>query len=200
MPNTKHTKHTKNDDDVVNTPNAPYVTCHVTQEMIDLSLRKNSGHCMTADAIQLAFPGATNISVDIQTIRFSDNQRRLRYIYLTPRKVQQYIIDWDDGIKIPPFSFVLRGGHVTEMGTHVYNRIDLSSYGVRGAESAKHERTKNRKKLPVDAKLKQNRGLGGNIPTVVGGDEPPVSRYSLRREFGLRAFQRRHPLPEPSND
>jgi len=136
----------------------------VTAEHIEEGVRKSSSHCMTKEAIKSAIPDATRISVDIQTIRYTLYGRR--YTYLTPRSVQEAIIDWDGGILIEPFNFRFTGrAHIREVGP----RID---------ENAKR-------------RLVRREGTNkGHIPNVVGGRPIPLSSFSTRREFGLRAFRR----------
>src|SRR5688572_22178065 len=77
------------------TPRAPRVIVNVTQEMIDRSMVKDSSHCMIAETVRAAVPSAQYVAVDIQTIRFSDPKRRLRYTYLTPRIAQVPIVQFD---------------------------------------------------------------------------------------------------------
>jgi hypothetical protein len=43
---------------------------------------------MIAEAIKQAVPRATNVSVDLSTVRWTDPEKKLRYTYLTPRAAQ----------------------------------------------------------------------------------------------------------------
>lgn len=157
-------------------PKAPYIKVAVTADNISCSLKSNSSHCMTAVAVTVACNkrkiDCTHVSIDTQTIRFSDPAKGLRYVYLTPRVAQSAILQWDQGYKVEPFDFVLSGGAVHAM--NVSNAKD-----------------KHAKKIARTMKLKLKNprfrpGSSGKIPRVVGGREPPS--VSQRREFGLRAY------------
>jgi hypothetical protein len=78
----------------------------VTQEDIDQAVRSNSRKCAVAVALARTLPDATRISVDVQTVRFTDG-RGVRRIYLTPTAPERYLISFDAGDKIEPFSFGL---------------------------------------------------------------------------------------------
>src|SRR6266496_3380622 len=81
----------------------PRLQLDITQEMIDTAVPRDSGHCMIADAVKAAYPSATRISVDIQSIRFSDPLTDKRYVYLTPRTGQVALLEFDRGIHPVPF-------------------------------------------------------------------------------------------------
>jgi len=78
----------------------------VTQEDIDTALRKNSSRCVVATAIARTVPKATNVTVDVHSIRFTEGGRR--YTYLTPHPVMDYIVAFDAGDVLHPFTFRLR--------------------------------------------------------------------------------------------
>lgn len=151
---------------------SPRLLVEITQEHIDTSIPRDSGHCMIADAIHAVVPDATFIAVDLQTIRFSDPATGLRHIYLTPRRGQEALVKWDQGIKPQPFSFQLRGGQVRAMN--------------RGRNSGSR---KVRLVTPRD-------GSGGSVPEVHGGPLPPTAALASgprvpkgrRRAFGLRGL------------
>jgi hypothetical protein len=90
---------------------SPRVAITVTAEAIQNSVRRDSAHCMIADAIRHSQPGAHGISVDLQTVRWTNLRLGLRYVYLTPRTAQVALIDYDQGDYPKPFAFVLSGGH-----------------------------------------------------------------------------------------
>jgi hypothetical protein len=134
---------------------------------------------MIAEAIAAAVPQAKYISVDLATIRFTDPQAGMRYVYLTPRSAQEALLAFDQGEKVEPFKVTLQYAHV------------LASGNARKAR----------------AELKQNPAGGSTIPVRVGGKTPPqgplygeskdspvpsgaVTRTGRRREFGLRAIIR----------
>lgn len=78
----------------------------VRKEHIEGATKKDSHHCMIADAIKDKL-GAQYISVDTQTIRFTDPEHKERYFFLTPHVAQQMILKWDRGITVQPFAFEL---------------------------------------------------------------------------------------------
>ena len=86
-------------------------TVRVKRDNIDNAVVRNSSLCMTADAIQQAMPWAKHISVDTQSIRFSDPKSKKRFVFLTPANAQRAILEYDSGQKPAPFSFQLNLDH-----------------------------------------------------------------------------------------
>jgi len=88
------------------------MTIEVTEEDIRRAERNNSFHCVVAQAVARTITDATNVDVDTQSIRFSVPVSKdgtcERWLYWTPYRVQQYIIDFDAGEQIEPFAFQLR--------------------------------------------------------------------------------------------
>jgi hypothetical protein len=155
---------------------APRVKFHITQTIIDTAVRHSSGHCMVADAIRANVPGASHISVDLQTIRWSEKARGLRYTYLTPRIAQDALVKFDRGLQPKPFELSLRGAQVTTMHP--------GSKGKTGKKKQKPAHKLGRRKLSATrADLRD-----GKVPEIIGGKPPPRPHPSRRREFGLRAY------------
>ena len=151
---------------------APRPIISVLQEDIDLALPAESRHCMIQLAIQRQIPAANHIIVDIQTIRWSDRTKGLRYTYFTPAKVIATMVAWDEGMKPAPFEFELRGPQVTTM------RIRET---VRGRATGKAKliyKFGQRKRVAPEKTAMR--------ATVVGGKPPPITRFSNRRAFGSR--------------
>lgn len=175
--------------------NSPRVLVKVTQKNINEGVVADSGHCIVAEAVKAAYPEAKYVSVDVATIRFTDKQKGKRYVYLTPRRAQESIINFDQGLgdELKPFQMTLQGGQVYEIGGNSRNtRPRLVKHPQASSE--------------------------GNIPPVrVGGKLPPVGalsnsrrprkrtaagkkaqskagkktgRMGRRREFGLRAMSK----------
>lgn len=88
-------------------PRSPKVIIEVTREIIEESKTRSSSHCMIAEAVKASVPGAQSVAVDLQTIRWTDSARGLRYIYLTPRIGQVSLIDFDQGVTPEPFEMKL---------------------------------------------------------------------------------------------
>lgn len=150
----------------VGTPRSPRVMVAVTTEHIAEAVPRDSGHCMIAEAVKSAYPGAGRVSVDLQTIRFSDYSKGVRYTYLTPRVAQVALIQFDQGIRPEPIGFTLRQGLVTRAGR--------STGGA---------------KAP-DVLAKSDLRLEGSTSSIrrVGGRTPPVGAIGARRSFGLRSL------------
>jgi len=165
-------------------PRGPVVKIAVTQQQVKDAIRANSGHCMIAEAIIATVPNVdeNTVSVDLQTIRFTDKKKGLRYVYLTPRNAQATLVEFDQGIDPEPPTFTLRNAHVLRAGRSERQKKYYAKQKKAGA-------------LPKRAKLVSGEhgrksghaGGGENVPRVVGGKEPP--RSGVRREFGLRAYR-----------
>lgn len=102
----------------------PSVGIRVTEKQIATAIPKNSHHCMIADAVKVAIPEATNIYVDVQSIRYTDRKGRRRYVYLTPKLAQHAILAFDQGQKnkLKPFEFRIAQGYSKPMGWQAQHR------------------------------------------------------------------------------
>lgn len=78
----------------------------VSRSHIESARRKDSHHCMIADAIKEQL-NVQYISVDTQAIKFSDPKTGMRVTFLTPPAAQNSILRWDRGIEVQPFVFNL---------------------------------------------------------------------------------------------
>jgi hypothetical protein len=81
-------------------------TVEITEKDIERAKRNDSYICVVSQAIARCIPDATRIETDTQSIRFTRQGQRL--VYLTPYAVQGYVIAFDAGDPIQPFSFQLR--------------------------------------------------------------------------------------------
>lgn len=86
------------------------ILIHVDDEHIANAQRKNSHHCMIADALRSALPEAKFISVDLQSIRFSILEEKTRYFYFTPTIAQHALLKFDQGKQLRAFDFTMRSG------------------------------------------------------------------------------------------
>lgn len=159
-------------------PRGPQFFAQVTKDLIDSAVRGDSGHCMIAEAVKAARPEAEYVSVDIQTIRFSDRGKRLRYIYLTPRVAADAILDFDQGVSPEPFSFRLRNAHVLGMR----DRDGTVPNGLGKTHVARSDH---------DGPDGVPRLVGGQAPKKGALSFPPPRNTGRRREFGLRQMSRR---------
>lgn len=161
-------------------PRAPQLEVLVTEDHIAKALPRDSGHCMIADAVKAAFPWASRISVDLQTIRYSDIDKGFRYTYLTPRSAQVALVKFDQGLKPEPMRFRLRNGQVTRAGGNaVSDKVREKSRLYQQARRAEMKK----------ARLLDEAGPT-TVPRIVGGKTPPLAPLARRRSFGLRALER----------
>lgn len=187
-------------------PHAPRVTVEVDTSAIDDSVPRDSSHCMIAEAVRRSIPGAIRISVDLQTIRFSDPGKRLRYTYLTPRAAQVALVQFDSGIRPDPFAVRLVNGQVTAMGRPQTRTPQQEqerkehSRETRAAEARARAREAGQQELADDLSrttLRQAAGVGGGdngaVPVRTGGRTPPRMAFAARRTFGIRALERLDP-------
>jgi hypothetical protein len=194
---------------------APRVNLVITPELVADAIAEDSSHCMIAEAVKAALPYARWVSVDIQTIRFSDPQTRARYVYLTPRLGQSALVKFDAGEKVEPFRMQLRDPHITSMNPPRSQRKPAAEprteheRQVADAKRALLADARERKarsrggtspKLMSDDKRKPGpRGGGQPLPRLEGGNPPPTAALASgsgripagrRRQYGIRALDR----------
>jgi hypothetical protein len=147
-------------------------TVVVSKEMIAAASRRNSSHCMIAEAIKQTWPDIKFVSVDMQTIRFSDPERGERLFYLTPRKAQLALINFDQGNVVEDFSFVLRAPHISRMHKRV---------------RPLPEETFKEKRAPKETRrIVKTNGL--SITKTIGPNMPSY-RVGRRRMFGIKSIE-----------
>jgi hypothetical protein len=143
---------------------------YATEDLIANAMKKDSSHCVAAEAIKTAIPEARFVAVDIQTMRWSVPSMGKRYVQLTPWVVQDFIINWEEANRpnLQPFDFELRP--TMTIPIHYSNP----------------EEAKARRKRRLRAKRRLKRQSGRSVPHVESGRAPP--KVGRRREFGLRRF------------
>jgi hypothetical protein len=87
----------------------------IRKSHVNSAVKRDSRRCMIAMAIQDSIPWARHIIVDSQAIRFSDPSKDQRYIYLTPPRAQQALIDFDKDKLVKPFTVRLAQGYMRPM-------------------------------------------------------------------------------------
>lgn len=151
---------------------APRPFIRVTNDHIAPAVRRDSSHCMIQIAIEQQIPNAKAISVDLQTIRWSDPTVGKRYIWLTPRPAQEMLIafdrGWDDLIE--PIAFELRNAHVVPMRKTVVD-----------PETGKKKTTTLGKAKLVKA---PGQGTGGTL--IREGGKPPPLGPIANHPYGAR--------------
>jgi hypothetical protein len=149
----------------------------ITAEVIDAATEADSSHCMIADAIRAQVRGAQRIAVDLQSIRFTDPKRGVRYLYLTPARAQVALLRFDQGEPVEPF--VLKCPQPAQVTAAATRRVTTDDDGKKVEKRTSPSR---RKKVATARK--------GAQPTVTGGVLPPNGALSnargKRRSFGLR--------------
>lgn len=136
----------------------------ITQAIIDKAVRENSAHCVVADAVHQQIPGASMVDVDTQLVRFSLKEYGERLMYLTPRTVAEYVINFDAGDNIEPFSFTLQK--------------PAAIVAMKGS-------TRDRAQLP--SKPTVSKATAGSPATRIGGTVP--APFTRKRRFGLRGLR-----------
>jgi hypothetical protein len=173
-------------------PLAPRVNVKVLKEYINTAIRGDSSHCMGALGVEAALPyKPQRLAVDLQTIRWTDPALGLRYVYLTPRVMQEALLEFDEGINPDEFTFTLRHGQVTRAGNAALRakKARAKAKLAAGDPVVEEKKKKSGHRLPV-ARQRFLHGVAPNtsqLPHPQGGRRPPQLR--LRREFGLRAFR-----------
>lgn len=170
---------------------SPRIDIQVTQDVIDTAQRRDSSHCMIADAIQATVPDARYISVDLATIRFTDLAAGKRYVYLTPRPAQAALLAFDQGEKSEPFNFRIQSAHVLATGNARKARASLEPQQSPGSTSGTMPERRDGQSPPIGP-------LAGGAPTNrrdrrstgIGAGSPAAVRTGRRRQFGLRAVIR----------
>jgi hypothetical protein len=82
----------------------------VNAKTIRESTVADSHQCMIANTIAEQIPNAKYISVDTQSIRYTNVKTGRRHIYLTPPVAQKAILAFDAGKPVKPFTLSLNQG------------------------------------------------------------------------------------------
>jgi hypothetical protein len=148
----------------------------VTPEIIERACRRNSRHCMIAEAVKAQIPGATTVCVDMMTVRFSIPEKGLRYTYPTPALAQDALARFDRGLIVEPITVRLKNGQATSMVWH--EKQDD------GKRMQRQLHKLGRKKLRVTPA-----SGGTRIETeIVGGKPPPVQKPKHGSNSSIRVF------------
>ena len=171
-------------------PKGPRVRVKVQKELITKAIAANSSKCWIAESIKAQIPVATHVAVDLATTRFTDPERGLRYVYLTPYSAQLALLAFDEGKTPEPFAFLLKNAHVSRAkGQPRVPSRDPKITNRRTRENLKRRiKTAERAQQAVSGPATFGSSVGGAaVPARVGGRRPPQLR--MIRKFGIRAFR-----------
>lgn len=157
----------------------------VTQDIIENAIRRDSHACMIADAVRAAMGPNSRPSVDLASIRYTDYERGVRYIALTPPVAAAALVMFDQAMPLTPFTFNLRPIQVVRAGA--------AGRGITGRKSGSPTKSSPRGKNVPTGKAKAGIREGGGVPLIVGGTAPPLGPLSSKggrmRAYGLRAMK-----------
>jgi hypothetical protein len=105
----------------------------ITKENYERAITANSGGCLVADAFQEKYPQFSNVKVDAATVRFSDKEHGVRYIYLTPPSVRDVLLYFDQGWKEENLPKTLRLRTTLNIVPIVRSASDLKIHAERRA-------------------------------------------------------------------
>lgn len=156
------------------------IVLDVSQEIINAAIPKDSSHCIIADALRAAVPAARHVSVDLQTIRFTDPATSKRYVFLTPGPAQSVLVNFDQGVMPEPFLMRLgKPAQIVKSGRTARDKGETDAHPNMPPGQRRRLRTR------TDATQ--------GHPQVLGGKLPPTAALSStrgkRRTFGLRTLR-----------
>jgi hypothetical protein len=116
----------------------------VLEKHFEEAMAKNSSHCAIAFAIRDAIPDARHIAVDLQTTRWTNPKRGVRYCFLTPAVAQHSVIipfDQGDREACKPVTFRMKPAFITRSGArrnHTPEPEQLRGTGLKVADEQPH--------------------------------------------------------------
>lgn len=159
----------------------PRVRIHVSTQTIKRATTCNTNYCMIAEAIKECVPGASAVSVDLQTIRWTDRKARVRYVFLTPPPAQAALLQFDNGVRPRAFNINLRSGQI------IPTRRRRITEAKQAASKTKTKTKRTKARRSTAAKLKVIAGKSEGVAMIIGGQAPPKATLGNRRIFGLNA-------------
>lgn len=144
-----------------------------------------SGGCLIVEAVQRQYPHLSRITVDMATIRVTDQQKGERYIYLTPATAQYFLLALDQGWRYPNQSLTLKAAVqilpvITTTARKTRNetrRVELEALEAAGTVTAKQKTalTKLRRTERPTARGRADvKDAGDSHAAVVRGGPPRV--------------------------
>jgi hypothetical protein len=188
----------RNSMTTVRKPTCPVRCFRVTPEHFKIGVSQKSDACPVAEAFKDAFPQYRSVSVDLATIRATDPEKNLRYIWLTPPAGQAIITLADPdlaaasghiGVKeIRPIWVTLKpaGSQVIPILRRKLSKAKLASAKAKEKATKLANAVKAAKAARKNPRVIIERG-GENAPRVIGGKEPPMhTQHSITRRSGAR--------------
>lgn len=198
---------------------SPKVDLQVTEDIITKAVRADSTSCMIADAVKAQVPGAKFVTVDLQSIRWTDPVKGLRYTYLTPSNAQGALVMFDQGFECEAFTVKLRGAHVTRARQLLPDVPELPrNTNPEQREAARAKRAAFLEERKARAEVEGRTGKdgrvmgdpiinpegpttltsgfssGSSVPVRRGGGTPPSAALSGKmRNFGARSLRPPNP-------
>lgn len=156
----------------------------ISETDIRLAVKKNSHRCMIAEAIRRDIPHANRVMVDLQSIRYTDDQAGIRYFFFTPPVAQEALLAFDEGRPVQPFEFDLRKpAQIRPQG------FTASMTKTRDEGETRKKSGAPRRSAPLDSEL----GPREAKRQRVAKDHAQIKLRDTEREFGIcRVTQ--HPL------
>jgi hypothetical protein len=107
------------------------IRVEITDELIELAKRRSSSHCAISDSIKQQIPGCKHVSTDLATIRFS--YRGTRYLTLTPRAAQIFLVHFDRGEAVKGFVMHLKPHWIVsaKKKNHAPDNAELAASGLK---------------------------------------------------------------------
>lgn len=167
----------------------------VLEQDIERAHVNDSYKCVVAQAIARTVKTAGRIEVDTQSIRFTvDGERR---VYLTPYAVQGYVIAFDAGDPIEPFSFQINDPSLARrrIRTEAGKAADLA--GDRARRAAKKSQAEPRggakpTEVPARDKSEPSEAARAAYEAVrVAYDYAPATMVERGRKPTPRVFKRK---------
>lgn len=192
------------DDKLTRRKLSPIVRVSVDEERIADSVRRNSAHCMIAEAMREVLPKhCDKISVDLYYAGFTDKSRNLRFVYQLPRNAQLALIDFDQGRVPEPLKFDLkRAAQIRRVRTKLEKPVrEMSNLESAEFQRAKRERMRelrekrgalakalNDPDAPLPGPFAVTENDNKSWPTQIGGRELPAAKnnFAKNRRFGLK--------------
>ena len=149
-------------------------------------MQKNSSHCAIAFAIRDAVPEARHIAVDLQTIRWTNPKRGVRYRFLTPAVAQHSVIipfDQGDAENCKPVTFRMKPAFITRSGAkrnHTPDPEQLRGTGLKVAQEQPH--------LPLNRASGEAalRDVMGEDAAVIAERDAALDRAMVAKPSGVK--------------